>query len=80
MVLDIHKKPKTKGRKVINGYKCVKFMSRGRIVIERPAQLVAQRQPREALHDKVDSVASTEKGREPILLLLMTSPRSRSTS
>jgi hypothetical protein len=45
MVLDIHKEPKTKGRKVINGYKCVKFMSRGRIGVERAAQLVHKGSP-----------------------------------
>jgi hypothetical protein len=40
---------KTNGRKVINGYECVQFMSKGKIGIERPAQMVAHKQPRAAL-------------------------------
>ena len=33
---------KTNGRKVINGYECVQFMSKGQEGIDRSAQMVAQ--------------------------------------
>jgi hypothetical protein len=39
---------KTNGRKVINGYECVQFMSKGKVGTEQPAQKVAQKQPRAA--------------------------------
>jgi len=39
---------KTNGRKVVNGYECVQFMSKGKIGTDRPAQKVAHKQPRAA--------------------------------
>ena len=39
---------KSNGRKVINGYKCVQFMSKGKVGTDKPAQLVAQGLPRAA--------------------------------
>ena len=39
---------KTNGRKVINGYECVQFVSKGQEGIDRSTQMVAQGQPRVA--------------------------------
>jgi hypothetical protein len=39
---------KSNRRKVINGYKCVQFMSKGKIGTDKPAQLVTQGLPRAA--------------------------------
>ena len=39
---------KTNGRKVINGFECVQFMSRGLVDTERPAQSMVQRPTRAA--------------------------------
>jgi hypothetical protein len=39
---------KTNGRKVINGYECVQFMSNDRVGIDRPAQMATHKQPRAA--------------------------------
>jgi hypothetical protein len=36
---------KSNGRKVINGYKCVQFMSKGKVGTDKPAQLLAQGLP-----------------------------------
>jgi len=36
---------KTNGRKIINGYECVKFESKGKIGVERPAQIVSVQRP-----------------------------------
>jgi hypothetical protein len=79
---------KTNRRKVINGYECVQFMSKGRIGTDQPAQKVAQKQPRAAQPPKDGSATvkdgsaapPTEKGRLPPLFLLMTSPRRRCIS
>jgi hypothetical protein len=64
---------KTNGRKVINGYECVQFMSKGKVGIDQPAQMVAQKQPRAAQPAKGNSAAvkggsaaPTEKGRLPL--------------
>jgi hypothetical protein len=77
---------KTNERKVINGYKCVQFMSKARVGTDQPAQMVTQKQPRAAQPPKDGSTvvkggsaAPIEKGRLPPLSLLMTSPRRRCT-
>ena len=76
-----HKKgAKTNGRKVINGYECVNFTSKGRIGTEQPAQKVASRLPQAILPAKGSSAAPTEKGRLRILPMLVTSPRSKCLS
>jgi hypothetical protein len=44
-----HKKGnKTTGRKVINGFECVQFISKGKIGTDRPAQSVTQKPTRAA--------------------------------
>jgi hypothetical protein len=48
---------KTNGRKVINGYECVQFMSKGKVGIDQPVQMVAQKQPRAAQPAKDGSAA-----------------------
>jgi hypothetical protein len=58
--LEHTKGAKTNGRKVINGYECVQFMSKGKIGIDQPAQMVAQKQPRAAQPAKCGS--ATVKG------------------
>jgi hypothetical protein len=69
---------KSNGRKVINGYKCVQFMSKGKVGTDKPAQLLAQGLPRAAQPTqggsavvKGGSAAPTEKGRLPLLSMLM---------
>jgi len=61
---------KTNGRKVINGYECVNFTSKGKIGREQRAQKVAPRQPQVAMPAKGgsaamkgDSVAPHRKGK-----------------
>jgi hypothetical protein len=39
---------KTNGRKMINGYECVQFMSNGRVGTDRPAQIATHKQPQAA--------------------------------
>jgi hypothetical protein len=51
------KEGKTNGRKVINGYECVLFMSKGKAGIDQPAQMVAQKLPRAAQPAKGGSAA-----------------------
>jgi len=55
--LGLKKGAKTNGRKVINGYECVKFTSKGKIGTEQPAQKVTSRLPRAALLAKGGSAA-----------------------
>jgi hypothetical protein len=57
------KRGKTNGRKVINGYKCVQFMSNGRVGTDRPAQMVTHKQPRAAQPAQGGSAAPHRKGK-----------------
>jgi hypothetical protein len=73
---------KTNGSKVINRYECVQSMSKEKVGIDQPAQMVAQKQPRAAQPVKGSSAAVTggnaapiEKRRLPLFILLMLSPR-----
>jgi hypothetical protein len=77
--LDHKKGNKTNGRKVINGFECVQFISKGKIDTERPAQSVTQNQPEQHSLPSAAVPHPQEKGRSPTLPLLMISPRSRST-
>jgi hypothetical protein len=79
------KETKTNGRKVINGYECVLFMSKGKVGIDQPAQKVAKKQPRAAWPAKGGSAAIKggnaaphRKEKATLFLLLMLSPRRRS--
>ena len=55
--LGLKKGAKTNGRKVINGYECVKFTSKGKMGTEQPAQKVTPWLPRAALPTKGGSAA-----------------------
>jgi hypothetical protein len=48
---------KTNGRKVINGYECVQFMSNARVGTDRPTQMATHKQPRAAQPAQGGSVA-----------------------
>jgi hypothetical protein len=67
--LGLKKGAKTNGRKVISGYECVKFTSRGKMGIEQPAQKVTPRLPRAVLPAKGGSAAPPQK-REGYLFFL----------
>jgi hypothetical protein len=60
---------KTNGRKIINGYECVKFQRKERIGTNQPAQTVVVPQSRAAVP------LPAKMGRLPILLLIRLSPR-----
>jgi len=67
---------KYNGRKIINGYECVKFINKGKVGTEQPAQKVAHKSPRVAQPAKAGSAtvkggsaAPIEKGRLPTLSL-----------
>ena len=48
---------KYNGRKIVNGYECVKFISKGKVGTEQPAQKVARKSPRAAQPAKAGSAA-----------------------
>ena len=54
---------KTNRRKVINGYECVQFMSKGQEGTYRSTQMVAQGQPRAAPQPMGGSAAPHKKGK-----------------
>jgi hypothetical protein len=62
---------KTNGRKIINGYECVKFERKGKIGTDQPAQTAAM-----LLHRAVVPLPP-KMGRPPILFLIRLSPRRR---
>jgi hypothetical protein len=52
-----HKKgAKTNGRKVFNGYECIKFTSKGKIGTKQPTKKVPEKQPQATLPAKSGSV------------------------
>jgi len=61
--LGLKKGAKTNGRKVINGYECVKFTSKGKMGTKQPAQKVTPWLPRAALPTKGGSAAPHRKGK-----------------
>jgi len=56
---------KTNGRKVVNGYECVQFMSNGKIGTDRPAKKLAQQQPRAVLPAESGSAAVKDSSAAP---------------
>jgi hypothetical protein len=62
---------KTNGKKIINGYECVRFERKGKIGTERSAQTAAVPRIRAVVP------RPTKMGRPPILFLIKLSPRSR---
>jgi hypothetical protein len=62
---------KTNGRKIINGYECVKFERKSKIGTYRPARTAA------VPHHRVVVPLPAKMGRPPILVLIRLSPRRR---